>query len=152
MNLFEIQETLIITERKINELNTIKTKLKSRLLDLNARITEDENMVIFSRSKLYSTFGTLMSRYESLGFMREGKVVIYKESHSIKISWAVKLDSLYFFAFFSSVIAGMIASFSIEIILVFCIGIIFFLSIVFAGIVFIKVQMNELILSSVYKN
>ena len=105
MNFFELRGTLIITERKINDINTIKSKMESRLLDLNARITKVDYGLTFSRSKLYSQ-GTLMTRYESLGFMREGGIDINKESHSLKISWTVKLDSLYFFSLCCSIVTA----------------------------------------------
>jgi hypothetical protein len=52
MNFFELSGTSIISERKINDINTIKSKMESRLLDLNARITKVDNGLTFSRSKL----------------------------------------------------------------------------------------------------
>ena len=153
MNFFELRGTLIITERKINDINTIKSKMESRLLDLNARITKVDNGLTFSRSKLYSQ-GTLMTRYESLGFMREGGIDINKESHSLKISWAVKLDSLYFFSLCWSIVAGIVISLfaNTELVISVSTGILFFLMFVFIGIVLIKAQLNDLINSSVYRN
>lgn len=153
MNFFELRGTLIITERKINDINTIKSKMESRLLDLNARITKVDNGLTFSRSKLYSQ-GTLMTRYESLGFMREGGIDINKESHSLKISWTVKLDSLYFFSLCWSIVAGIVISLfaNTELVISVSTGILFFLMFVFIGIVLIKAQLNDLINSSVYRN
>lgn len=58
-----------------------------------------DNGTNFLQIKIAFTLGTLVTRYESLGFMREGKVDFSKESHSLKISWTVKLDSLYFLVY-----------------------------------------------------
>jgi hypothetical protein len=154
MNFFELSGTSIISERKINDINTIKSKMESRLLDLNARITKVDNGLTFSRSKLYSQLGILITKNESLGFMREGKVDFLKESHSLKISWAVKLDSLYFFSLCCSIVTGTAISLyaNTELVISVSIGIMFFLMFVFIGIVLIKVQLNDLINSSVYRN
>ena len=154
MRLNELSNTLTITERKINDVNVIKSKIESRLIGLNARITKVDNEIIFSRRKLYSQLGTLITRYESLGFMREGKIDISKKSHSIQINWAVKLDSLYFFALCCSIVAGITMSLFLETepIISLSTGIMFFLMFVFIGIVFIKSQLNDLINSCVYRN
>jgi hypothetical protein len=154
MNFFELHGTSIITERKINDINAIKSKMESRLTALNARITKVENGLTFSRSKLYSQLGILITKNESLGFMREGKLDFFKESHSLKISWAVKLDSLYFFSLCCSIVAGTVVSLfaNTELVISLSIGIMFFLMFVFIGIVLIKAQLNDLINSSVYRN
>jgi hypothetical protein len=154
MHFFELHGTSIITERKINDINAIKSKMESRLTALNARITKVENGLTFSRSKLYSQLGILITKNESLGFMREGKLDFFKESHSLKISWAVKLDSLYFFSLCCSIVAGTVVSLfaNTELVISLSIGIMFFLMFVFIGIVLIKAQLNDLINSSVYRN
>ena len=150
----ELSNTLTITERKINGIPLIKAKIESQLLDLNARITKVDNGLTFSRSKLYSQLGILITKNESLGFMREGKVDFFKESHSLKISWTVKLDSLYFFSLCCSIVAGTVVSLyaNTELVISLSIGILFFLMFVFIGIVLIKIQVDELINSSVYRN
>lgn len=93
-----------------------------------------------------------MTKYESLGFMREGGIDINKESHSLKISWTVKLDSLYFFSLCCSIVAGIISSLSTELVISVSAGIMFFLMFAFIGIVLVKAQLNDLINSSVYRN
>ena len=154
MNLFELHGTVIITERKINDINTIISKMETRLNALNAQITKMDNGVAFSRSKLHSKSGTLITRYESLGFMREGKVDLFKESHSLKISWTVKLDSLYFFSLCCSIVGATLISLyeNTELVISVCFGIMLFLMFAFIGIVLIKVQLDDLINSSVYRN
>lgn len=154
MNLFELRGTVIITERKINEINTIKSKIESWLTDLNARIAIVDNCINFSRRKLYSKLGILITKVESLGFMREGKIDISKEGHSLRISWTVKLDSLYFFALCCSIVVGTVISLyaNTELVISVCIGIILFLMFAFIGIVLIKIQIDDLINSSVYRN
>jgi len=154
MNFFELRGTSIITERKINDINTIKAKMESQLTALNARITKVDNGITFSRSKLHSTLGTLITRYESLGFMREGEIDISKETHSLKVSWIVKLDSLYFFALCCSIVVDTVISLyaNTELVITVSTGILFFLMFVFIGIVLIKAQLNDLINSCVYRN
>ena len=154
MNFFELRGTSIITERKINDINTIKAKMESQLTALNARITKVDNGITFSRSKLHSTLGTLITRYESLGFMREGEIDISKETHSLKVSWIVKLDSLYFFALCCSIVVDTVISLyaNTDLVITVSTGILFFLMFVFIGIVLIKAQLNDLINSCVYRN
>ena len=154
MNLLELQSTILITDSKINDIHTIKSKIENRLTDLNARIAIVDNGINFSRRKLYSQLGTLITRSESLGFMREGKIDINKESHSLKISWTVKLDSLYFFSLCCSIVSGTAIGLyaSTELVISICIGILFFLMFVFIGILLIKYKMTDLISSSVYRN
>lgn len=154
MNLFELGGTEIFTERKINDINTIKSKVEIQLTDLNSRITKVDNGITFSRSKLYSQSGFIMTRYESLGFMREGKIEISKESHSLKINWTVKLDSLYFFALCCSIVVGTVMSLyaNTELVISVSIVVILFLMFIFVGIVLIKAQMNDLINSCVFRN
>lgn len=154
MNLLELCGTSIITERKINDISTIKSKIESRLNLMKARTYVSDNVITFSRRKLYSQLGILITRNESLGFMREGEIGIKKESHSLKISWTVKLDSLCFFSLCCSIISGTVVSLyaNTELVLSICTGILFFLMFVFIGIVLIKAQLNDLINSSVYRN
>lgn len=154
MNLFELRGIEIITDIRINDINAIISKIENRLRDLNARIAKEDNGISFSRRKLYSQLGTLLSKSESLGFMREGEIDVSNESHTLKISWTVKLDSLYFFALCCSIVVGTVISLyaNTETLISVCIGIVIFLMFVFIGIVLIKIQMDDLINSSVYCN
>lgn len=150
MNLFELRGTEIITDRKINDINAIKLKIENRLNSMKARTYVADDVITFSTLKLYVASGILRDRNDSLRIIKEGNIEIHKESHSLKISWLVKLDCLYFLALCCSIIAGIIASLYTEIIISVSIGIIFFLALVFSGIVLIKVQLNDIINSSVY--
>jgi hypothetical protein len=151
MNLFELHGTEIITESKINDINTIKSKIESRLNSMKARTYVSDNVITFSTLKFYVPSGSLKDRRDSLRIIKEGCIDISKESQSLKISWTVKLDSLYFLALCGSIVSGIVASLSSDAVISVGIGIIYFLGIVFAGIVLIKVQLNGLINSSVYK-
>lgn len=152
MNLFELHGTEIITESKINDINTIKSKIESRLNSMKARTYVSDNVITFSTLKFYVPSGSLKDRRDSLRIIKEGCIDISKESQSLKISWTVKLDSLYFLALCGSIVSGIVASLSSDAVISVGIGIIYFLGIVFAGIVLIKVQLNGLINSSVYQN
>ncbi len=152
MNLFELRGTEIITESKINDINTIKSKIESRLNSMKARTYVSDNVITFSTLKFYVPSGSLKDRRDSLRIIKEGCIDISKESQSLKISWTVKLDSLYFLALCCSIVSGIVASLSSEVVISVGIGIIYFLAFVFAGIVLIKVQLNGLINSSVYRS
>jgi len=152
MNFFELHGTSIITERKVNDINTIKSKMETRLNSMKARTYVSDNVITFSTLKFYVPLGNKWDRINSLRIIKEGRVGINKESHLLKISWSVKLDSLYFLAISCSVVVGIIACINTELVISLSIGIMFFLMFVFIGIVLIKAQLNDLINSCVYRN
>jgi hypothetical protein len=154
MNFFELRGTSIITERKINDISTIKSKMETRLNLMKARTYVSDNVITFSTLKFYVPSGSLRDRNDSLRIIKEGWIDINKESRSLSISWTVKLDSLYFLALCCSIVAGTAISLyeNTELIISVSIGILFFLMFVFIGIVLIKAQLNDLINSSVYRN
>jgi len=154
MNLFELRGTSIITERKINDINTIKSKMEVRLNSMKARTYISDNVITFSTLKFYAPSGSLRDRNNSLRVIKEGWIDINKESRSLNISWLVKLDSLYFLALCCSIVAGTAISLyaNAELVVSVSTGILFFLMFVFIGIVLIKAQLNDLINSSVYRN
>ena len=53
MKLLETHETLIITEVKINDLNTIKSKIESRLKTMKVWVDLSDNAISFSSSSFY---------------------------------------------------------------------------------------------------
>ena len=154
MNFFELRGTSIITERKINDINAIKSKMESRLNSMKARTYISDNVITFSTLKFYAPSGSLRDKNNSLRVIKEGWIDINKESRSLNISWLVKLDSLYFLALCCSIVAGTAISLyaNAELVISIIAGILFFLMLVFIGIVLIKAQLNDLINSSVYRN
>src|SRR5665648_989612 len=96
MKIFVLQETLIITEKKINDIKRIKSQIESQLITYNARTFISENAITFSTFKSSAQSGALMDRTELLKIMKEGSISLTQESQTLKISWSVKLDSLYF--------------------------------------------------------
>jgi len=154
MNLFELRGTSIITERKINDISTIKSKMEARLNSMKARTYVSDNVITFSTLKFYVPIGSLRDRNDSLRVIKEGWIDINKESRSLNIGWLVKLDSLYFLALCCSIVAGTVISLyeNTELVISVCIGFLFFLMFVFIGIVLIKAQLNDLINSCVYRN
>lgn len=154
MRLTELHDSLIISERKINDINTIKSKMESQLHTMKTRSVIIDNLITFSASKFYLPSGALKDRGDSLKIIKEGTIVISEEGKSLRIGWSVKLDSLYFLALCCSGVAGLAASLYLSIELVFSLstGIAFFLMFVFLGIQFIKYKLSDLIESSVYPN
>jgi hypothetical protein len=154
MNFFELLGTEIITERKINDINTIKSKMESRLNSMKARTNVSDNVIAFSTLKFYVPSGSLKDRKDSLRIIKEGRIEICQERHSLHIYWLVRLDSLYFLSLCCSVVAVTAISLFLnpELIISVITGILFFLMFVFIGIVLIKVQFNDLIDSSVSLN
>lgn len=150
----ELNDSLVITERKINDINTIKSKIESQLFSMKARSVTTDNLITFSTLKFYLPSGSIKDRSDSLKIIKEGTIVISEEGKSLKIGWSVKLDSLYFLALCSSAVAGLATSLYLSIELVFSLstGIAFFLMFVFLGIQFIKYKLSDLIESSVYPN
>lgn len=150
----ELNDSLVITARKINDINTIKSKIESQLHTMKAKSIVTDNLITFSILKFYMPSGSLKDRNDSLKIIKEGTIVISKEGKSLKISWSVKLDSLYFLALCCSGVAGLAASLylSTELVFSLSIGIAFFLMFVFLGILFIKYKLSDLIESSVYPN
>ncbi len=154
MNLFELRGTSIITERKINDISTIKSKMESRLNNLKARTIINENVIEFKTIQIILGTGYINTNPILLRLYKEGNIVIDKQSRSLKITWTVKLDSLYFLALCWSIVAGTVVSLYVNtgLVISVCNGILFFLMFVFIGIVLIKIQLDNLINSSVYRN
>jgi len=152
MRLTELHDSLIISERKINDINTIKSKMESQLHTMKTRSVIIDNLITFSASKFYLPSGSLKDRSDSLRIIKEGTIVISKEGKSLRIGWSVKLDNLYFLAFCCSIVVGVIASIGIELVFSVYVVIAFFLMFIFLGIQFIKYKLSDLIESSVYPN
>ncbi len=154
MNFFELRGTSIITERKINDISTIKSKMESRLNSMKARTYVSGNVIEFKTISILSVSGYIETNPILFRIYKEGNIIIDKQKEELKISWTVKLDSLYFFALCCSVIAGTAISLyaNAELVISVGSGILFFLMFVFIGIVLIKAQLDDLINSSVYRN
>jgi hypothetical protein len=152
MNLFELRNSLTITERKINGIPLIKSKIESQLNALKARTNVSENEIDFSTIKVpRSASGYTEANLTLFRIYKEGKIVIVKQKEELKISWTVKLDTLYVLALSIAFISFAFSIFVTELVFSMIIGIAFFLATVFIGILFILSAMNELVLSSVYK-
>lgn len=154
MKLLETQETLIITEVKINDLNTIKSKIESRLKPMKVWVYISDSTISFSSPSFYFPSCSEGNRADALRIIKEGTIEFHKEHHSLHISWVVKLDSMYFLALCISVFAKFVMSLLLNIELVPSVSVAFilFLLLIYLGTQFIKDRMTELINSCVYKN
>jgi hypothetical protein len=156
MRLPELHDKLIIADRKINDLNTIKSKIESQLHGLKAKTIIVDNVITFKTISgiMPSGFGYKSSNLTLLRIYKDGSIVIEKHKNSLQFKWTVSLDNLFFLAFFSSIIAGVVTYFttSVESIFVVATSFGYFLIFVFLGILFIKYKLNDLIESSVYRN
>lgn len=151
MNLFELRNTLTITERKINGIPLIKTDIESQLNALKARTNVSENVIDFKTISVQVVPGYTETNPTLLRIYKEGNIVIDKQKESLKITWTVKLDTLYALALSIAFFSLIITSFAIELVFSIIFGIAVFFTLVFIGVLFILSSMNELVLSSVYK-
>ena len=156
MKLPELHGTLLIKERKINHINTIKSKIESKLHGLKARTETIGNVITFETIKIpmVSGFGYQSSNMKLLRIYKDGHIEIEKQRNSIQICWSVKLIDLYFIALCAAVILGLVVNFTTEVksIFVITLSIIFYLIFVFSGFLYIKYKITDLIESSVYPN
>jgi hypothetical protein len=156
MKLPELHGTLLIKERKINHINTIKSKIESQLHGLKARTETIDNAITFETIKISmnSGYGYKSSNIKLLRIYKDGHIDIEKQRNSIQISWSVKLIDLYFIALCTSVVLGLIVNFTMDVVSVFVMAlcIVFFLLFVFLGTLYIKYKITDLIESSVYPN
>jgi hypothetical protein len=151
MNLFELRNTLTIAERKINGIPLIKAKIESQLNALKARTNVSENIIDFKTIRVHAISGYTETNPILLRIYKEGNIIIEKQKESLKISWTVKLDTLYALALSIAFVSLIITSLVTELVFAIIIGIAVFLATVFIGVLFILSAMNELVLSSVYK-
>lgn len=153
MKFSELEGKLIITERKINDLETIKSRIESQLNALKIRTVMSNNVITFKTITIpISRTGYPLTSLILFRVYKEGALVFEKQKHSLKISWKVKLDSLYFLALIPSLLIGMISGFNAGIVIALSFGFAFFLVFVFLGICSIRYKMTRLIYSCVYRN
>jgi hypothetical protein len=155
MRLSELSGTLIISirERERNSIPIIKTKIEAQLNALKARTIITENVITFKTINIILATRRFDTNIILLRIYKEGQIVIDKEGKKLKICWAVKLDTLYIVALFSSIMAGLTASLyaSVNLVSSVSFGIVFFLVFIFLGILLIKYKLTELIETSVYR-
>jgi hypothetical protein len=153
MKFSELDGELIITERKIDDLETIKSRVESQLNALKIRTVVSDNDLTFKTIAIpISRTGYPLTSLILFRVYKEGALVFEKQKHSLKIRWKVKLDSLYFLALIPSLLIGMISGFNAGIVIALCFGLAFFLVFIFLGILSIKYKMTHLIYSGVYRN
>ena len=152
MKFLELSNTLNITERKINSISIIKSKIESHLHAWLARTNLTDTVITFKNTIFNSGTSVYIPRYKLLEIIREGKIVLEKQRSSLRISWVVKLDTLYFMALcFSAILFIITHSYcNIELIYAFSISLAFFLLMVFLGIQLIKYRLTDMIYSCVY--
>ena len=151
MKLNELSNTLTITERKINDFNTIKSKMESQLNGLKARTNVSENVIVFKTINILALSGYIETNPILFRIYKEGNIIVDKQKESLKITWTVKLDTLYVLALSIAFLSLIFTSFVIGLVFSIIFGIAVFFMLVFIGVLFILSSMNELVLSSVYK-
>jgi len=154
MKFLEVSDTLNITERKINSISTIKSKIESQLNARKIRSVLTDNVIAFKTINILLVTGYIETNHVLLRVYKEGKIIIDKEGSSLKISWSVKLDTLYFMALWFSTLLFIITYLycKIELIYALSISLSFFLMLIFLGIQFIKYKLTDMIYSCVYPN
>ena len=154
MRFAEISEQLIISERKINNISTINKKIESQLQAWKARTIVTDNVITFKTINIYLGTGYIDTNIVLLRVYKEGKIIIDKVGSSLRISWVVKLNTLYFISLCFSTILFIIIFLFREIKLIFALSIslALFLMLAFLGIQLIKYRLNDMIYASVYPN
>ena len=157
MKFLELERTLTITVRKINNIETIQAKIESQLNAIKLRTDlADYNVITFKTIgiNIVSGLGYSAKSYLLLRIYKEGKIVIDKEGKTLKIRWTVRLDTLYVLAIDSSIVAGITSSLYLdtEQVIALGFGVLFFLSFVFLGVQFIGYKLSELIYACVYRS
>lgn len=154
MSFTEVSDTLNITEKKINSISTIESKIESHLNAWKARTILTDNVIAFKTINIYLGSGYVDTNIVLLRVYKEGKIVIDKEGSLLKIRWTVKLDTLYFLALCPSIILRIITLLTEDIQLIYAIfiSLAFLLMFIFMGIQFIKYRLNDMIYSCVYPN
>jgi hypothetical protein len=151
MNLFELRNTLTIKERRINGIPLIKTNIESQLNALKARTNVSENVIDFKTIPIL--YGTTNPETNPilLRIYKEGRIIIDKQKELLIIGWSVKLDTLYAVALSIASILTIVSSFVTVLVYSIIFGIAIFLAVAFAGIIYIRLTMDNLIISSVYR-
>jgi hypothetical protein len=154
MKLLELHDTLIFSKKNINDLNTIKSKIQSRLNSIKARTNVTNGVIHFITISTMSLTGYMETNHLLFRIYKEGTVAFDRNGNELKIKWSVRLDTLLILAFCSSSMLGFFLYFPM--ILGFVGSILasfgFFLLFVFLGTQFIKYKITELIESSVYRD
>lgn len=149
MKIFETHDTLIVSDRKINEVKTIISRIELQLNQFKTKSDTTDKGLSFSSRNCYVVSGSQYSRIDSLRIIKEGWIEIDKEGSSLKINWSVRLENLYFVAFCFSFFLGLFSVFYTELVVTICFVLFFFLMYVVLGILFIKYKMSDIILLSV---
>jgi hypothetical protein len=153
MKFSELEGELIITEKRIDDLETIKSRIGSQLNALKIRTVMSDNVITFKTIAIpISRTGYPLTSLILFRVYKEGALAFEKQKHSLKIRWKVKLDSLYFLALIPSLLIGLISGFNAGTVIALCFGIAFFLVFVFLGILSIKYKLTHLIYSGVYRD
>lgn len=148
----ELSNTLTITERKINGIPLIKAKIESQLNALKARTNVSENVIVFKTISVIPLSGHIETNPILFRIYKEGYIIIDKHKESLKITWTVKLGTLYALAMSIAFILLIISSFAIELVFSIIFGIAVFFTLVLIGVLFILSSMNELVLASIHNN
>jgi len=152
MNLSELKGTQIISGRKINDVKTIISLIEIRLNALKTMTSVSENEIDFSTIKVpISASGYTEANLTLFRIYKEGNLVIDKQKEELKISWIVKLDTLYTLALSIAFVSLIFSSFVINLLFALVVGVVVFFAVVFAGIIIIMLAINDLISSCVYK-
>jgi len=154
MRFTELSDTLSITEIKINSIPIIKSKIESKLNAWKARTIITDNVITFKTINIILGTRDIATNPILLRVYKEGKIIINKVGSTLKISWSVKLDTLYSISLCFSAIIFIIAYLfgKIELVYALSISLAVFLMLVFMGILLIKYKLTEMIYYCVYPN
>ena len=148
MNLSELKGTQTISGRKINDVKTTICSINKKLQAFESITIMSGKKIDFSAKKITISTRRFEDSNTLFRIYKEGSIVVEKQNDELKISWTVKLETLYALAFSIGVVSLIFSSFIIEFPFALFIGVVVCLAVLFMGIIIIMQAMDELISTS----
>lgn len=141
----------MISGRKTNDVKTTISSINKKLQAFESITMMTGNKVDFSAKKITISTRRFEDSNTLFRIYKEGSIVVEKQNEELKISWTVKLETLYALVFSIGVVSLIFSSFVIEFPFALFIGVVVCLAVLFMGIIIIMQAMDEIISTSAYK-
>jgi hypothetical protein len=148
----ELNTKVMIPKSEIRDIIAIMTKIESKLNALEIKTNSENNIISFKMINFILIDGNQSARYKGLRIFKEGKISLYTRDDFFEVIWTIKLDSLYFLAFFSSIVLSFMTKlfFDVDTFILIWIGLSFFALSIVSGLVSIKLKIKRIIDTSIY--
>jgi len=151
MNLSELKGIQTISGRKINDVKTTISSINKKLQTIELITIISGNKIEFSSKKITISTRRFEDSNTLFRIYKEGSIVVEKQNEELKISWTVKLETLYALAFSIGIVSLIFSSFVIEFPFALFIGVAVSIAVLFMGIIIIMQAMDELISTSAFE-